>query len=47
MTGVGDLNRGNVTAAFDPPRAMDFEQLRVQRPAVELKNQFRDARADR
>ena len=33
MSGVGDLNRGDVAAAFDPPRAMDLEQLRVQRPA--------------
>jgi hypothetical protein len=46
VPGVRDLDVGRVAAAFDVPALMDFEQFRVQRPAIELKHQFGDTWAN-
>ena len=46
MPGVGDLHSCSVPAALDRNAAMYFEQLGMERPPVQLKNQLGDSRAN-
>ena len=42
MASAGNVNRGLVVAALDVTRLMDFEQFRMQGPAIKLEDQFSD-----
>ena len=42
VAGAGDVNGGLVVAALDVTRLMDFEQFRMQGPAIKLEDQFSD-----
>src|SRR5207249_2106006 len=46
VAGPGDANRQLIVLPLNPAQSEDVEQLGVQRPPVELKDQIRDSRSD-
>jgi hypothetical protein len=47
VPGIRNLDIRYVATAFNLPATMNFEQLGVQRPAIKLKHQLGDTRANR